>query len=112
MSLVPNTRLKPATSLELITFGVKMQISAATNIIDMYTRYSGYWKNCVIRNTQPIDALTYRTEPNQPFESVPPNSELPISGWGSFMQVNSGAASPSGVVDFEVCNMKDALQVA
>ena len=112
MSVVPNTHLKSADSLELQTFGVELKIDSAVQRIDMFTRYLGYWKSCVIRNTQLLDSVTYRTEPNAPLRTVKPNSELPIKGWGSFLEVNSAAAAPEGVVEFEVVTEKEAIRNA
>lgn len=109
MSVVPNQNLKPADSLEIPTFGVDLVITGAQHSIDMYSRFTGYWKSCVIRNTQPIDKLQYRTQAGVPFKDVQPNSELPLTGWGSFLEVTSAAAAPKGIVEFVVCRQKDAL---
>ena len=108
MSVVPNNTLESADSLELQTFGVDLDITGATQRIDIYTRYLAYWKSAVIRNTQLIDVLTYRTEPNGTLKTVQPNSELPLSGWGSYLQVNSGAAAPQGRVEFVCVNIREA----
>jgi len=110
LSIVPNERLKPSDSLEIETFGTSMLITAATQQIDIWTRHGAYWKSLVIRNTQLLDVLQYRLFPNGPLLDVKPNSELPIKGWGSWLQVLSGAAAPEGVVDFECSRQEDALK--
>lgn len=104
--------MKSVDSLDIPTFGVDLDIGTATNTIDMFTRYQSFWKSCVIRNTQLSDILQYRTIPNAQLKTVQPNSELPVKGWGSFMQVISGAATPVGTVEFVVAKLKDALKVA
>lgn len=112
MSIVPNYQLQPAESLTIKTFGVQMPIVNATERIDMWTRYQGYWKNCVVRNRQPLDNLLVRVEPDGPQTIVNPNSDLPFLGWGSFFEVLSAAATPAGTVDFSVALLKDAIIVA
>jgi len=112
MSIVPNERLKPADSLEIETFGTQMLITGATQQIDIWTRHGAYWKSAVIRNTQPLDVLTYRLFPNGPLQTVQANSELSLKGWGSWLQVLSGAVVPEGVVDFECSRQQDALKNA
>jgi len=108
LSVVPNNILKSADSLELQTFGVTMDIDSASQQIDIYTRYLAYWKSCVIRNLHLTDIIQFRTFPNQPLQTVKPNSELPVKGWGSFMQVTSTSGTPIGVVDFECVNIREA----
>lgn len=110
MSIVPNERLRPADSLEIETFGTQLLITAATQQIDIWTRHQAYWKSLIIRNTQPLDILQYRLFPNGPLQDVKANSELPVKGWGSWLQVLSGAAAVEGVVDFECCRQEDALK--
>lgn len=112
MSLVPNGTLKPADALDMQTFGISMAIDSAVQKIDMFTRHMGYWKSCIIRNYQLSSPLYYRTEPYVPLLEVKPNSELPLKGWGSYLEVTSGAVTIRGVVDFEVVSMKDAKQNA
>ena len=97
MSVVPNNRLESADSLTLQIFGVNLEIDAASQQIDTYSTFSAFWKSCVIRNKQPIDKLQYRTNPGDVLKDVQPNSELPIKGWGSFLQVTSAAAIPIGM---------------
>jgi len=108
MSVVPNNILKSADSLELQTFHVPLVIDSASQQLDMYTRYLAYWKSCVIRNQHLTDNILFRTFPNEPLQIVKPNSELPVKGWGSFMQVTSASGTPVGVVDFECVNIREA----
>jgi len=105
---VPNNILKSADSLELVVFGVSLDIDSASQQIDMYTRYLAYWKSAVIRNRHLTDNLQFRTFPSQPLQIVKPNTELPLKGWGSFLQVTSGSVTPVGIVDFECVNIREA----
>jgi len=104
--------MKSADSLELVTFGVSILIEDVNHKVDIYTRYKAFWKSLVIRNTQAGDSLTYRTDPNDLYKTVQPNSELPIRGWGSYFEIVSAAATPSGIVEFECVNYLEALRNA
>jgi len=110
LSVVPNNILKSADSLELQTFGVNLTIDSALQRLDIYTRYLAYWKSCVIRNLHLTDNIQFRTFPNQPLQTVKPNSELPVKGWGSYMEITSASATPVGVVDFECVNIREAAR--
>lgn len=110
MSVVPNTRLESADSLTLQTFGIEMEINAASQFRDIYSTYSAFWKKLVIRNKHQTDKVQYRTEPGAVLKDVQPNSELPIQGWGSYLQVVSGSATPIGLVEFQCVNYKEAMR--
>lgn len=111
MSIVPNERLESADSLELIIFGEKLVVDGPTQFIDIYSRFRSYWKKAVVRNRQSSDVLEVFTDPNdQDPDIVEPNGELPIKGWGSYLRVESAAASPNGIVDFECVRLENALK--
>jgi len=110
LSTIPNNRLESADSLTLQIFGIKLDIDSATQQIDTYSSHSAFWKSCVIRNKQLTDKLQYRVNPIDVLKDVQPNSELPIKGWGSFLQVTSAASVPVGIVEFECVNYKEAMR--
>lgn len=112
MSIVPNDDLKSVDSLDMQTFGVTLQIDTSMVSIDTLAQYRGYWKSCIIRNYQLSSKLEYRTAPYEPLKLIQPNSELPIKGWGSYMEIRSGAVAPKGLVEFEVVNMYEAKRNA
>lgn len=109
MSIVPNDSLQSADSLQLPIFGMVMNIDSAVNKIDIYTRYKAFWKSCVIRNTQTVDNIQYRTGQGE-FLSLNANSEIKIKGWGSYLEVLSSATTPEGNVVFECVRIKDAMK--
>jgi len=110
LSIVPNNSLESADSLKLQTFGVKLDITGASQQVDIYSIHSAFWKSLVIRNKHLTDKVQYRTAPNEVLQDVQPNSELPIKGWGSFLQVTSASATPTGVVEFECVNYREAVR--
>jgi len=111
VSIVPNDRLKSADSLELIIFPVKITDSSAAFQLDMWTQRRAFWKSAVLRNRQAGDLISYRTAPNDTFETLAPNSEVPIKGWGSFFEVASAAATPAWVLDLIAVTYVNALRV-
>jgi len=110
LSIIPNERLISADSLDLITFGIALQVDSVSQQIDTYSRVGAFWKSAIIRNLQSTINLTYFTSPNAQPRIVPPNSELPIKGWGSYMRIESSAATPLGVVDFECVSLHNAVR--
>jgi len=110
MSIVNNESLQSADSLELVIFPIQLDIDSASQSIDIYSRHRSYWKSCIIRNLQLTDILQFRINPNDEFKTVNPNSELPLKGWGSYLEVASGAATPAGRVDFECVRLENALR--
>jgi len=110
LSIVPLEVLESADSLNLITFGVPLDILALINTIDIWTRYQAFWKSAVVRNTHPGDTIQVRTGPDGDLTDVLPNTQVPILGWGSFLQVISPAATPHGVVDFTCVTLKNAVR--
>lgn len=110
MSIVPLDILESADSLNLITFGIPLDILQLTNTIDIYTRYQAFWKSAVVRNTHPVDAIQVRFRPDGPLDNVPPSSQLPLLGWGSWLEVISPAATDHGRVDFTVVTLKNAVR--
>ena len=99
-----------ADSLELIIFPVPVKDSTAAFTIDMWTLHRAFWKSAVLRNRQPGDVLSYRTDPFAAFDTLAPNSEVPIKGWGSYFEVSSAAATPNWVLDFICVTYINALR--
>jgi len=110
MSIVPNQALQSADSLELIVFGISLDIVAAINTIDIYSRHRSFWKSAIIRNFQGADILQFRLNPSDTLKTIQPNGELPVKGWGSFLEVVSAAVTPAGRVDFECVRLEHALR--
>lgn len=110
MSIVPNNRLESADSLTLQVFGIKLDIDSASQQIDTYSVHSAFWKSLVIRNKHLTDKVQYRTAPGEVLKDVQPNAELPIKGWGSFLQITSASVTPVGIVEFECVNYREAMR--
>ncbi len=110
MSVVPNDRLYSADSLELITYKRTIDFNSAQERHDIFTENLGFWKQVIIRNFQVADNITYRLDPNAPVITLPPSSERTIKGWGSFLEVNSAAAAPTGEIEFEIVSLEHAVR--
>jgi len=110
VSIVPNDKLKSADSLELIIFPIKIVDSSAAFSLDLWTQRRAFWKSAVLRNRQAADVVSYRTVPNDTFETLAPNSEVPIKGWGSFFEIASAAGTPNWVLDLIAVTYKNALR--
>jgi len=109
LSIIPNERLISADSLDLIIFGITMEIESAEQHLDTYSRLGAFWKSLVIRNLQGTQ-LEYFTTPSGSPKIVQPNSELPLKGWGSYLRIESSALNPIGRVDFECVSLHNAVR--
>jgi len=88
MSVIPNDLVKPSTSLEMQIFEINDSVpTPGPYISDFFAKYGGFWKSCIIRNMQPTAPCEYRTSTSKPFLSLPPMSERPIQGWGSYLEI-------------------------
>jgi len=109
LSIIPNDTLKPAQSLNMKTFEIHVAIDSSPFINDFFNERLAFWKSLVIRNLQPANNLTYRTLPNDTFKSIPPLSERPIQGWGSFLEIVTADAAPDIEVDYIGVTYSEAM---
>jgi len=100
LSVVPNQNLKPAESLELSTFAIEEVMTANPYTKDFFNQHLGFWKSLVIRNLQPTFNCTYRSIPGGTLKPLPPLSERPIQGWGSYFEVVTSDPSPNIEIDY------------
>ena len=108
MSVVPNETLRSVDSLELIVFTLDSDITLASTIRDIFTEQLAFWKRVIIRNLQPLDNMTYRTNPDAPLKTLPPLSERTLRGWGSYLEINSAAAAVAGELEIDCVSIQNA----
>jgi len=97
LSIVPNEQLESADSLNLITFSIEDRLNAAAFNFDAWTEYKSFWKELTLRNLHATLNLSYRVNPDDALRTIPPLTERPIGGWGSFLHVEQG-----GTPDYEI----------
>lgn len=100
MSVVPNDLLKPSSSLDLITFEINDKVVTSPYRKDFFNSHLAFWKSIVIRNLQATFNCSYRTDPALDFKVIPPLSERPIQGWGSYFEVTTTDPSPIIEIDY------------
>jgi len=110
LSVVPNNFLKPSQSLELITFEINDKVVTSPYRKDFFNTQLGFWKHIVIRNLQPTFNCSYRTSPSQDLKPLPPLSERPIMGWGSYFEVVTSDPSPNIEIDYLGVLKENALK--
>jgi len=109
MSIIPNDTLKPAESDTMKTFEIHLVMGTSPFINDFFNERLAFWKSLVIRNLQPTFNLTYRTLPNDTLKPLPPLSERPIQGWGSFLEIVTADPSPDVEIDYIGVSLQEAL---
>lgn len=69
-------------------------------------------KKIKITNDDALANVTVRTDsPSNSLITIDPNSELVISGWTSYLEINPNAVSGSGQIEFDLVQSKDAYKV-
>jgi len=109
MSIIPNDRLKPSQSLEMKIFEIHDVMTTSPFITDFFNERLAFWKSVIIRNLQTSFNLTYRTLPGDTLKPIPPLSERPIQGWGSFLEIITADPAPDIEIDFIGVSLKEAL---
>ena len=108
MSVVPNETLRSVDSLDLIVFTLNSDITLASTFRDLFTEQLAFWKRVIIRNLQPLDNMTYRTNPDGSFTTLPPLSERTLRGWGSYLEIVSAAAAVTGELEIDCVSIQNA----
>jgi len=109
MSLIPNDNLKPSEGDNMKTFEVHLVMGTSPFTNDFFNERLAFWKKLVIRNLQPAFNLTYRTLPNDTLKPLPPLSERPIQGWGSFLEIITADPAPNVEIDYIGVSYNEAL---
>jgi len=110
LSVVPNNELKPSSSLELITFEINDKVVTSPYRKDFFNTQLGFWKSIVIRNLQSTYNCSYRTSPSLDLKPLPPLSERPIQGWGSYFEVITSDPKPNIEIDYLGVLKENALK--
>ena len=91
------------------TFEIHDVITSSPYVKDFFNEQLAFWKTLVIRNLQTTFNLTYRTLPGDTLKPLPPLSERPIQGWGSFLEIVTADPSPDVEIDYIGVTLKEAL---
>jgi len=90
------------------TFEIHLVMGTSPFINDFFNERLAFWKSLVIRNLQPSFNLTYRTLPGDTLKPLPPLSERPIQGWGSFLEIITADPSPNVEIDYIAVSYNEA----
>lgn len=107
--MIPNEKLQSVDSLDLIKFPIEDRANAAAFNIDTWTQYRAFWTEVILRNLHSTLNLSYRVNPDDPLRNLRPNSERPLSGWGSFLHVEQ-AGVPDYEIDITAVTLANALR--
>lgn len=109
MSIIPNDTLKPVDTENMKTFSIDLVMGTSPFINDFFNERLAFWKRAIIRNLQTSFNLTYRTQTGGVFKPIPPLSERPIKGWGSFLEIVTADPSPNVEIDYIGVSYNEAL---
>jgi len=109
MSIIPNDDLKPVDTENMRTFPIDLVMGTSPFINDFFNERLAFWKRVIIRNLQTSFNLTYRTRTGVAFKPIPPLSERPIKGWGSYLEIVSTDPTPNVEIDYIGVSYQEAL---
>lgn len=109
MSFVPNEKLRSADSLNISVFEIDAVIDSSPVVRDIYTENMAFWKSAIIRNFNIADSMFYRRNPNDELKELKPSGERSLKGWGSYLEVQTAAATPDGELEFVCSSIFDAM---
>jgi len=109
LSIIPNDSLKPAQSLELITYGLPEKMVTSPYVKDFYNTQIGFWSKVVIRNLQTSFNCSYRVLKDEALIPLPPLSERPLYGWGSYLEVVTSDPAPDIEIDYTGVTYANAI---
>lgn len=76
---------------------------------DCIAQFGAYSKTFRIVNQDPTNQLTYRQgAPDSTLKPVPPNSEVIVEGWESYIEINPNAATGNGFLEIDLVPYKEA----
>jgi len=101
--------MKSVLGLDIPTFPIEEVMTASPYRKDFFNQHLAFWKSLVIRNLQPTFNCTYRTDPSGALKPLPPLSERPVIGWGSYFEVVTADPAPNIEIDYVGVYKKDAM---
>jgi hypothetical protein len=89
-----------------------LAFTTAVSVTDTLTQHYALAKKFRIVNQDGTNSLTYKQGSKDGVSKpVPPNSEVIVSGWESFIQITPNAASGLGFLEMDLVTLDNAKKV-
>lgn len=76
---------------------------------DTLLEFTKLCKELKITNNDAINSITYRTQsPSSVLRSCPPNSEVTVTEWTSYIEINPDAVTGAGLIEMDLVDSKEA----
>lgn len=112
MSFVNKAILKGNLDPSLAFFTSEQAFTTSELKIDSVTQFGAYIKEFRIVNQDSLNALQYRQGGTSAIlKTVPPLSEVDVSGWESYVDIIPNGTSGAGFIEYDLVNLQDALKV-
>ena len=109
MSYVPKERLRGTQDPNISFYTTERAFTTSQLITDCVSLFAGYAKAFRIVNKDGTNQLTYRQGSTSGIlKPVPPNSEVVVVGWESYIEINPDAVTGSGFLEIDLVNIPDA----
>jgi hypothetical protein len=111
MSYVPKEILKGNLDPSISFYTSDQAFTTSKLVLDFRTMFYAFSKKIRIVNQDGTNNLTYRQgSPTNISKPVPPNSEVIIEGWESYIEVNPNGVSGSGYIEYDLVNLPDCFK--
>jgi len=111
MSYVPKDLLKGILDPRISFYTSDQSFTTSVVNIDLKTQFQAYAKTFRIVNQDSVNNLSYRQGSVSGISKiVPPNSEVVVNGWESFIQITPNAGTGAGFIEFDLVNVPDAYK--
>lgn len=111
MSYVPKDRLRGTQDQNISFYTTDRSFTTSQLITDCVTLFKGYAKRFRIVNQDGTNQLTYRQGGTSGIlKPVPPNSEVNVDGWESYIEINPTAVTGKGFLELDIVNIPDCYK--
>jgi hypothetical protein len=111
LSYVPVSNLRGTEDTNTAYVTSDFSFTTAVLTIDTKTLHNAYARKFRIVNQDPTNNLNYQQgSPSGVSKPVPPNSEVVVAGWESFIVITPNAGTGKGFIELDLVNVGDAVK--
>lgn len=111
MSYVDASTLKGNLDPNIPFVTTTLVFGLAVLTVNTKDMFHGFAKEFRIVNQDSVNNLSYRQGAiDAPLKVVPPNSEVVVNGWESFIQITPNAGTGAGFIELDLVDLSVALK--
>lgn len=109
MSALLPDEYRSASDPDIIFYTMPEGVGVAQIRHDTLLEFRTICKELKITNNDGVNNITYRTQsPSAVLRTCPPNSEVVITEWTNYIEINPNAVTGSGLIEMDLVDSKEA----